>query len=170
MPENSTAGDKGKETSRHGAEASRQGSDNQRQGGEGSRQGGGSSGQQGSSQQGGESGGAMEQARSMVSNVGEQARSAVADAGSTAQDLARRAREQAAAAGDALYQGGTSVGAYVGRNVNEYPFAALLVAGAVGYGLAYLLHTQWQGSGGSSQRSQGEEEHHGRRGGRNRHS
>jgi ElaB/YqjD/DUF883 family membrane-anchored ribosome-binding protein len=89
-------------------------------------------------------GGMTEQARNMVRNLGEQARSAVADPGATAQDLARRAREQASTAGDMLYQQGSRAGEYLSRNINEYPFAALLIAGAVGYGLAYLVHGQWQ--------------------------
>lgn len=89
-------------------------------------------------------GGMTEQARNMVRNLGEQARSAMGDPGATAQDLARRAREQASMAGDALYQQGTRAGEYLSRNINEYPFAALLIAGAVGYGLAYLIHAQWQ--------------------------
>ena len=84
----------------------------------------------------------MEQARSTARNLGEQARSAMADPGATAQELARRAREQAGMAGDALYQQGARAGEYLTRNVNDYPLAALLVAGAIGYGLAYLIHAQ----------------------------
>lgn len=84
-----------------------------------------------------------EQARTMgeqARKVGEQARSAASDAGETAQNLARQAREQASAAGDALYQQGARAGEYLTRNVNEYPMVALLIAGAIGYGLAYLVH------------------------------
>lgn len=88
---------------------------------------------------------AMEQAKTMARNIGEQARSAVGDPGATAQELARRAREQAGAAGDVLYRQGQRAGEYLTENVNEYPLTALLIAGMVGYGLAYLIHTQWQG-------------------------
>ena len=84
---------------------------------------------------------AREQARSTARNLGEQARSAMADPGATAQELTRRAREQAAIAGDALYQQGTPAGEYLTQNVNEYPLVAL-IAGAFGYGLAYLIHSQ----------------------------
>ena len=84
----------------------------------------------------------MEQARSTARNLSEQARSAMADPGATAQELARRAREQAGMAGDALYQQGARAGEYLTRNVNDYPLAAVLVAGAIGYGLAYLIHAQ----------------------------
>ena len=85
---------------------------------------------------------AREQARSTARNLGEQARSAMADPGATAQELTRRAREQAAIAGNALYQQGTPAGEYLTQNVNEYPLVALLIAGAIGYGLAHLLHSQ----------------------------
>jgi vacuolar-type H+-ATPase subunit H len=88
---------------------------------------------------------AMEQAKTMARDIGEQARSAARDSGATAQDLARQAREQAtAAAGDALYRRGQRAGEYLTQSVNEYPLTALLAAGMIGYGLAYLIHTQWQ--------------------------
>ena len=88
---------------------------------------------------------AMEQAKTMARNIGDQAAAAAADPGATAQELARRAREQAGAAGDVLYRQGQRAGEYLTQNVNEYPLTALLIAGMVGYGLAYLIHTQWQG-------------------------
>ena len=87
----------------------------------------------------------VEQAKTMVRNIGDQARAAAADPVATAQELARRARDQAGAAGDVLYRQGQRAGEYLTENVNEYPLTALLIAGVVGYGLAYLIHTQWQG-------------------------
>ena len=98
--------------------------------------------------------GTVEQAKTMARTVGEQAVSAASQAmsaagsvassmtGDTAQDLARRAREQASAAGDTLYRQGAVAGEYLSRNVNEYPLTALLVAAAIGYGLAYLIHNR----------------------------
>ncbi|MBV8889427.1 MAG: hypothetical protein JO305_07135 [Alphaproteobacteria bacterium] len=91
---------------------------------------------------------AMQQARSTAQDLGQQARSAMSDAAGAAQDIARRARDQAsAAAGNlyeqgsrALYEQGSRAGGYLSRNVEENPLAALLIAGAVGYGLAYLIH------------------------------
>src|SRR5260370_42095315 len=77
-------------------------------------------------------------------NLGERARSAMADAEATAQEFAKLTREQAMMATDVLNQQGTRAGKYVSRNINEYPLSALLIAGAVGYGLAYLIHTQRQ--------------------------
>ena len=58
--------------------------------------------------------------------------------------MARNLGEQASAATGALYQQGARAGDYVSRNVNVYSLPALLVAGAIGYGLAYLIHTQWR--------------------------
>ena len=87
--------------------------------------------------------GAVDQAMTMARDVGEQARTIAADAGSRAQDLARRTRDQAMSAGDSLYQQGAKAGEYITRGVDEYPFTALLVAGAIGYGIAYLIHHRW---------------------------
>jgi hypothetical protein len=84
------------------------------------------------------------QAVTMAKNVGEQAWSAASTAGATAQDLARQTREQAVAASDTLYEQGTRAGQYLARNVDEYPLTALLVAGAIGYMTAYLIHRSWQ--------------------------
>lgn len=88
-------------------------------------------------------GGTLEQAKTMARNVGEQARNIASTATTTAQDLARRAREQTSAATDTLYQQGTEASQYLTRNVNQYPLAALLIAGAIGYGLGYLIHSGW---------------------------
>ena len=128
--------DKNKDNARRGSEMASTGSD----GMTGNRSG----------QDGGQGEGTLEQAKTMARNVGEQARNIANTAGeqartiadtasSTAQDLARRAREQT----DTLYQQGTQASEYLTRNVNEYPLTALLVAGAIGYGLGYLIHSGW---------------------------
>jgi ElaB/YqjD/DUF883 family membrane-anchored ribosome-binding protein len=103
---------------------------------------------------------AMDQTATMVRDVGEtvnqattmaraasqQAWSAAGDAAATAQELTRQARDQASAAGDALYQQGARAGEYVARNVTQYPLTAVLVAGAIGYLTAYLIHSSWSAS------------------------
>jgi hypothetical protein len=38
-------------------------------------------------------------------------------------------------------------GEYLTRGVNEYPLAALVVAAIVGYGVAYLVHSNWNTHG-----------------------
>jgi hypothetical protein len=90
--------------------------------------------------------GGAEAARDLADRAREQAGAAMAKAGETAQDLANRAREQAGPAAQAVYDQGARAGQYMTRNVRQYPATALLIAAAVGYGLAYLLH------GGSSRR------------------
>jgi hypothetical protein len=50
----------------------------------------------------------------------------------SAETLTRQAREQASQAGE-----------YLVRNVQEYPFGALLLAGLLGYGIGYLFHAGW---------------------------
>jgi ElaB/YqjD/DUF883 family membrane-anchored ribosome-binding protein len=84
--------------------------------------------------------GAADAARDIADRARVQAGSVMAQAGETAQDLANRAREQAGPAAQAVYDQGARAGQYVARNVHEYPATALLIAAAVGYGLAYLLH------------------------------
>jgi hypothetical protein len=92
------------------------------------------------SRQGSDQGGAAAGAIGGSTNGGMSAGAIMEQAGNVARNLS----EQASAASGALYQQGARAGDYVSRNVNEYPLPALLVAGAVGYGLAYLIHTQWQ--------------------------
>ena len=70
----------------------------------------------------------------MANRAAEQAPSAMAQAGETAQDLANRAREQAAPAAQAVYDQGARAGEYMTRNVHQYPTTALLIAAAVRYG------------------------------------
>jgi ElaB/YqjD/DUF883 family membrane-anchored ribosome-binding protein len=53
---------------------------------------------------------------------------------SRAQILAQRARHQTQQTGD-----------YLARNVHEYPFEALLIAGLIGYGFGFLIHRGWHG-------------------------
>ncbi len=55
--------------------------------------------------------------------------------------MVRNAGDQASAAGDALYQRSARAGRYVTSNVNQYPLPALLIASAIGYLTAYLIHT-----------------------------
>lgn len=89
----------------------------------------------------------MEQARTQVGttarNASEQLWSATAEAGTRAQDLARQARDQLGPTADMLREQGSRAGEYLTRNVNEYPLTALVVAGLLGYGLAYLIHSRW---------------------------
>jgi len=51
-----------------------------------------------------------------------------------AHTLTQQARAQASQAGD-----------YLASKAQEYPFGALLVAGLIGYGIGFLIHTSWSG-------------------------
>ena len=50
----------------------------------------------------------------------------------SAEVLTRQAREQASKAGK-----------YLANKTQDYPFGALLLAGLIGYGMGYLIHTSW---------------------------
>jgi hypothetical protein len=90
---------------------------------------------------------AANQVSTLVRNVGEQAWSAASTAGGTAQEMMRQARDQVSGVSGAMMESGSRANDYIARNINEYPLAALLIAGAVGYGVAYLMHNSWQGQG-----------------------
>jgi hypothetical protein len=67
-----------------------------------------------------------------LANTSEFSSGAVEQRWKSAQELSRRARKQASEAGE-----------YVARNVAQYPFEALLLAGLIGYGIGFLMHTRW---------------------------
>ena len=54
----------------------------------------------------------------------------------TARDVANHASQAATA----IYQQGARAGGSVGRYASEQPLTAMLVAAAIGYGVAYLIH------------------------------
>src|SRR4029077_9281076 len=65
---------------------------------------------------------------------------AVAQASDAIQGVAPRVETQVNKAVTSAYQQGARAGGYVSRYAAEQPLTALLVAGAIGYGLAYLIH------------------------------
>ena len=68
-----------------------------------------------------------------ASNAGVQAVDAV-------QGVARDVANQASQAATAVYQQGARAGGSVSRYTAEQPLTALLIAAAIGYGIAYLIH------------------------------
>jgi ElaB/YqjD/DUF883 family membrane-anchored ribosome-binding protein len=81
-------------------------------------------------------GAAMDKAADLAqkaSNAGVQAVDAV-------QGAARDVANQASQAASAIYQQGARAGGSVSRYAAEQPLTALLVAAAIGYGVAYLIH------------------------------
>ena len=81
----------------------------------------------------------VQQVKTAGQDFGEQAKSTVANAGDVVHDFARQARDQVGPAADKLYQQGTRAGDALIRNVEQNPLLALLIAGAIGYGLSYLI-------------------------------
>jgi hypothetical protein len=65
---------------------------------------------------------------------------AVAQASDAIQGAARELGSKVDQAATTAYQQGARAGGYVSRYAAEQPLTALLVAGAIGYGLAYLIH------------------------------
>jgi ElaB/YqjD/DUF883 family membrane-anchored ribosome-binding protein len=95
--------------------------------------------------------GKLEQGKTMVQDIqasaatlarraSEAGRQAMAQAGEVIQDKAREAGNQATQAANSLYQQSSRAGDYITRYAAEQPVTALLIAGAIGYGLAYLIH------------------------------
>jgi hypothetical protein len=81
-------------------------------------------------------GAAMDKAADLAqkaSNAGVQAVDAI-------QGIARDVGNQTSQAVTSAYQQGTRAGGYVSRYAAEQPLTALLIAGAIGYGIAYLIH------------------------------
>jgi hypothetical protein len=70
------------------------------------------------------------------------AQTAATQASSAIRDAAVTAGNQAGEAASKAYQQGSQAADYVSRNTAEQPFLALLIAAAVGYGIAYMIHAR----------------------------
>ena len=80
-----------------------------------------------------------EQARTVARDLGEQARSV---ANAAAENLPRQARQQVVATTDMIYRQSAWAGDYLVRQVTANPVTAVLAAAAVGYTLAYMIHSR----------------------------
>jgi ElaB/YqjD/DUF883 family membrane-anchored ribosome-binding protein len=67
---------------------------------------------------------------------------AVTQASDTVQGAARQVGNQASQAATKVYEQGAWAGGYITRYTVEQPLTALLIAAAIGYGIAYLIHRQ----------------------------
>jgi ElaB/YqjD/DUF883 family membrane-anchored ribosome-binding protein len=85
-------------------------------------------------------GDAINKASSVARDMSAAGSQAAAQASEAIQGVARQVGNQAGQAATALYERGTNAGGYVSRYTAEQPWTALLVAAAIGYGLAYLIH------------------------------
>jgi ElaB/YqjD/DUF883 family membrane-anchored ribosome-binding protein len=79
------------------------------------------------------------QAKSTLVETADRVQEAAMEAGGKAQEFARDAGRQAGAAAQGLYGQGNVALDIVERAVVENPWGAILVAGALGYGLACLV-------------------------------
>jgi ElaB/YqjD/DUF883 family membrane-anchored ribosome-binding protein len=82
----------------------------------------------------------VQDAQAGAANLARQASEAGRQAMAQAGEVARQASDQATQAATNLYQQGSRASDFVSRYTAEQPVTALLVAGAIGYGLAYLIH------------------------------
>jgi ElaB/YqjD/DUF883 family membrane-anchored ribosome-binding protein len=76
-----------------------------------------------------------------ATQAGSTIQSAVTETGKQVADVAAKTYQQGAqAAADYVSKQGAQAAEYVKRNTAEQPWVALLIAGAIGYMLAYLIH------------------------------
>jgi ElaB/YqjD/DUF883 family membrane-anchored ribosome-binding protein len=85
----------------------------------------------------------QESAAAAVDKTADLARKASApavQAADTIQGIARDVGDQVGQAASTVYEQGARAGGSVTRYTAEQPLTALVIAGAIGYGLAYLIH------------------------------
>ena len=75
-----------------------------------------------------------------AADLAQKASSAGVHAVDAVQGAAHDVANQASQAANAVYQHGARAGGSVTRYAAEQPLTALLIAGAIGYGIAYLIH------------------------------
>jgi len=85
-------------------------------------------------------GAAIDKAAGLARDASSAGIQAVAQASDAIQGAAREVGSKVDQAATTAYQQGARAGGYVSRYAAEQPLTALLVAGAIGYGLAYLIH------------------------------
>ena len=82
----------------------------------------------------------LDQSKSMVQDLANQASEAGRQAAGRAGELIQNVAPQAKEVASNLYERGSQSGEYARQYAVEQPLRALLIAGAVGYGLRYLTH------------------------------
>jgi hypothetical protein len=74
-----------------------------------------------------------------VRDLAGKARTAAVEAGTSINGAAIEAGKQVGNAAVKACRQGSRAGEYVSRNTAEHPLAALLIAGALGYGIAHMI-------------------------------
>jgi ElaB/YqjD/DUF883 family membrane-anchored ribosome-binding protein len=77
-----------------------------------------------------------------VADLAGKTQTAVGQGIRTIRDSAVETGKQVSDAAAKAHQQGTQAADYVRRRTTEQPLTALLLAGAIGYGIAYLVHAQ----------------------------
>ncbi len=85
-------------------------------------------------------GAAIDKAAGLARDASSAGIQAVAQTSDAIQGAAREVGKQVDQAVTSVYQQSARAGGYVSRYASEQPLTALLIAGAIGYGLAYLIH------------------------------
>ena len=75
-----------------------------------------------------------------ISDVAGRAQTSAIEAGNAVHGAAVEAGKQVGGAAAEAYRQSVRAGEYVSRNTVEQPLLALLIAGALGYGIAYMIH------------------------------
>jgi hypothetical protein len=75
-----------------------------------------------------------------VTDMAGKARTATTDAGSTIRDAAIDTGKRVGDAAAKTYHQAVQASEYVRKNTVDQPLLALLIAGAIGYGIAYMVH------------------------------
>jgi len=76
------------------------------------------------------------------SDVAGKAQTAAVDAGGKIREAAIETSKQVGDVATNTYQQGAQAAEYLSRNTAKQPLLALLVAGAVGYAIAYMIHSR----------------------------
>ena len=82
----------------------------------------------------------IETVKGTITDVAGKAQTAAVEAAGTIRDAAFETAEQIGDATTNTYRHGVWVGEYVSQNTAEQPLLALLIAAAIGYGIAYMVH------------------------------
>ena len=84
---------------------------------------------------------AMDQLGVAAGSVADKASELAGRASSTVKDAAASARRGAGQAGETVYNAGARAGEYMGQSVQQQPLLSLIGAAAIGYGIAFLIHS-----------------------------
>ena len=84
----------------------------------------------------------IETAAGTITDLAGKAQTAATEAGRTVRDAAIETAKQVGDTAATTYRQGVRAGEYVSQNTAEQPLLALLIAGAIGYGIDYIIHAR----------------------------